>query len=377
MKAVGARSGRVAGRLPVRVAWLLLSTVAAAVTVAEAQPQPQPFVPPPSAVQPSLPEPATAHPSATRPSASPAPEATRPGAAVDPSPAVITPARAPTSQGKAVLVPSLDRAGGQPVMLPARWFEANGRTTPRPAPAMVLLHGCGGMLASRNRSAATTPRLSPRFAELAVELNAAGVHVLVIDSLTPRGETELCTQRIGERRVTQRERRRDALGALAWLARQPGVDASRLGLLGWSNGGSTVLAATNLQHPEVRRAAVRPSVAVAFYPGCTAEQARGYEPAAPLLLLLGGADDWTPPEPCEDLARATATRVAPGLAPQFEVYPGAVHGFDGAGPVRHRSDVPNGVRPGAGVLVGGDPAARHESRVRLRQFLQERWQLPS
>jgi dienelactone hydrolase len=122
---------------------------------------------------------------------------------------------------------------------------------------------------------------------------------------------------------------------------------------------------------------VRPSLAVAFYPGCTAEQARGYEPAAPLLLLLGGADDWTPPGPCEDIAQRAATRVPPDVAPQVEVYAGAVHGFDGTGPVRHRPEVPNGVRPGAGVLFGGDPVARRESRARLRQFLQERWQLPS
>jgi dienelactone hydrolase len=291
------------------------------------------------------------------------------------SPSRLTPPGPAPSRGKAVLVPSLDRAGGRPVALPARWFETSSGTAA--APALVLLHGCGGMYASRDRAGAKTPRLSPRFAELAVELNAAGVHVLAIDSLSPRGETELCTQRIGERRVTQRERRRDALGALAWLARQPGVDASRLGLLGWSNGGSTVLAATNLQHPEVRRTAWRPSLAVAFYPGCTAEQARGYEPAASLLMLLGADDDWTPPGPCEDLARASSNRVAPGLAPQLEVYAGAVHGFDGAGPVRLRAEVPNGVRPGAGVHVGGDPAARRESRGRLRQFLQERWQVPS
>lgn len=95
-----------------------------------------------------------------------------------------------------------------------------------------------------------------------------GVHVLVTDSLTPRGEREICTQKTGQRRITQLHRRRDALGALQWLAVQPGVDASRLGLLGWSNGGSTVLAATNLQHREVAVAAVRPSLTVAFYPGC-------------------------------------------------------------------------------------------------------------
>jgi len=42
----------------------------------------------------------------------------------------------------------------------------------------------------------------------------AGVHALVLDSFTPRGEREICTQRVGMRRITQQQRRRDALGAL-------------------------------------------------------------------------------------------------------------------------------------------------------------------
>jgi hypothetical protein len=51
----------------------------------------------------------------------------------------------------------------------------------------------------------------------------------------------------------------------------PGIDPARLGLIGWSNGGSNVLAATNTRHPEVVALQVRASLAVAFYPGCEAE----------------------------------------------------------------------------------------------------------
>jgi dienelactone hydrolase len=258
-----------------------------------------------------------------------------------------------------VAVPSLDSVAGTALALPGYWFAAK---SPSPAPAMVLLHGCGGLFDRQGQ-------LAERYTELAQRLNAMGVHALVTDSLTPRGERELCTQRLGSRQVTMTQRRRDALGAVAWLAAQPGVDASRIGVLGWSNGGSTVLAATNARHAEVKAAGQQPSLAVAFYPGCDTELKRGYEPVAPLLMLLGEADDWTPAAPCKQLT-------APGV--QWRAYEGAYHGFDGTAPVRLRKDVPNGSRgtdPGAGVHVGGQPAARAASVLVLEQFIQDTWKL--
>ncbi len=258
-----------------------------------------------------------------------------------------------------VSVPSLDNPGGVAVDLPGHWFRA---PVAGPAPAVLALHGCGGLYDGRGR-------LAERYIELASRLNALGVHMLVTDSLQPRGEKELCTQRTGQRKVTQLQRRRDALGGLQWLAAQPGVDAARLGLLGWSNGGSTVLAASNQRHPEVAAARVRPTLVVAFYPGCESELARGYQPIARLLMLLGAADDWTPAAPCQALAAAAGPDV------QWEAYAGAFHGFDGTGPVRLRRDVPNGVHPGQGVHVGGDPAARAAAALRLEQFVRDTWSL--
>ena len=256
-----------------------------------------------------------------------------------------------------VRFPSLERGpGGAAVELPGYWFPAGAQR----AGAVVLLHGCGGPYDRQGR-------LSPRMREYAAWLNAQGFHALVVDSLTPRGERELCTQRIGTRRLTQANRRLDALAAVAWLARRSDVVAGRIGLLGWSNGGSTVLAATNAKHALVREAAVKPAFAVAFYPGCEAELAYGYEPASSLLLLVGEADDWTPAEPCKRLAeRAPAGRVT------LEAYADAFHAFDSTAPVRVRGDVPNGVNPGQGVHVGGNAAALKRSREALAQFLASR-----
>lgn len=257
-----------------------------------------------------------------------------------------------------VTLPSLERSGGQPIELIGFWFAATGTAaTATPAPAVVLLHGCGGTYDRRGE-------LSERALDYARLLNARGMHALVLDSLTPRGEKQLCTQRIGTRRITQANRRLDALGAIDWLAHRPDVDAQRIGLMGWSNGGSTVLAALNLRHAEVASAPLQPAFAVAFYPGCEAELKRGFETRTKLLMLVGEADDWTPAAPCHELARATG-----GTAPEIEGYAGAYHGFDSAAKVRWRQDVPNGVNPGQGVHVGGDAAALAASRERLLRFL--------
>ncbi|HMC16204.1 MAG TPA: dienelactone hydrolase family protein [Albitalea sp.] len=255
-----------------------------------------------------------------------------------------------------VTLPSLDKSDGSPVMLTGQWFAAK---TSANAPAVVLLHGCGGAYDARGQ-------LSERMRDYAALLNGVGVHTLVVDSLNPRGQKQICTQKFGTRSITQAKRRLDALGALQWLATQPQVDVRRLGLIGWSNGGSTVLATTNLRNDEATGAAIKPAFAVAFYPGCAADLKRGYRTDTKLLLMVGEADDWTPAAPCRQLAEQAA-----GIKPQFDSYAGAYHGFDSTAPLRVRKDVPNGINPGQGVTVGGNPEALLRSRERLLKFLAE------
>ena len=271
-----------------------------------------------------------------------------------------------------VSFPSLDAPGDQAVMLKAFWEPL--RNTVSASPAMVLLHGCGGPYNARGE-------LSQRMLDYTALLRSQGMHVLVLDSLTPRGERELCTQKLGTRQVTMLQRRLDALAAVAWLAAQPGVDAKRIGLLGWSNGGSAVLSATNERHQDVAQAAVKPSFAVAFYPGCEAELKRGYLHSARVLLLVGEADDWTPAAPCKRLAQQAQRSILSARAGadatvqteiEIETYAGAFHGFDSKAPVRLRKDVPNGVNPGRGVTVGGNPEALQRSSAALLRFINTR-----
>lgn len=226
---------------------------------------------------------------------------------------------------------------------------------------VVALHGCGGLYAT------TGPRkgqLNARHQAMADMLVADGYNVLFPDSLTPRGESEICTQKIGQRRVTQAQRRPDALAALAWAAGQPWADPARLAVLGWSHGGSAVLAATDARHTAVQAQAVRPVVAIAFYPGCSDALKSGYQPATRLALLVGEKDDWTPPGPCIALADQAGAEIT--------LFPDSYHDFDSpVGAVRLRTDVPNGVNPGQGVHVGPNPQARAQANARVRALLRE------
>lgn len=224
---------------------------------------------------------------------------------------------------------------------------------------VVALHGCGGLYAT---TGSRKGQLNARHQAMADLLVAEGYNVVFPDSLTPRGEAELCTQKIGTRKIDQTERRADVLGTLAWVAMQPWAQPGRIALLGWSHGGSTVLSSTDASRADVRGQSVKPAVATAFYPGCAAALKSGYKPSAPLVLMLGEKDDWTPPGPCVALGQAVGAEV--------NLYADSYHDFDNpVGQVRVRHDVPNGVNPGQGVHVGANPVARERAYLRLKGVL--------
>jgi dienelactone hydrolase len=218
-------------------------------------------------------------------------------------------------------------------------------------PAIVMLHGCAGAYSKSGE-------LNPRHEMWGEYLAQHGYLTLMLDSFSARGVAEVCTQRDAERRLNASDRVGDIEAALAFLRARPDVDPKRIGLLGWSQGGSTVLLA-------VTKASGNDagfSAAVALYPGCSARAKNSdeFHPRAPLLVLIGASDDWTPAEPCKVLTDAVAAR---GEPMQTIIYPGTYHDFDNPGLKKKivRTDVANGVRPGAGVTIAPNPAARQDA----------------
>jgi dienelactone hydrolase len=270
---------------------------------------------------------------------------------------------------------SVDRdASGAPVML--RGVLLLPATPPPPGgyPAIVALHGCGGMYSARGGH---KQELAERMALRADLFLAEGYAVLLPDSFSARGRREVCTIKTGERTVNAPRRKLDALGALAYLATRREIARGRVALVGWSHGGSTVLQTINVRDPDVAAFIGRPEsppfyrAAVAFYPGCRVPLQAGdrWRPGPPTRVHIGELDDWTPAEPCVELGAVEAAR-----EDDFKVYTYAdsYHAFDSpTGKVILRIDVPNGVHPGEGVHVGPNPEARKLANARVHVFLDQ------
>jgi dienelactone hydrolase len=212
--------------------------------------------------------------------------------------------------------------------------------TSGPAPAVVALHGCGGMWSGLHSWAST--------------LQQWGYVVLLVDSFTPRGQANICDDVL--RVDPQYARMPDAYAAKAYLARQPFVAARQIGLMGWSHGGVTTLYAVDAIY--LTGIALPPfQAAIAFYPWCL-PQLRQLN--APLLILIGEADDWTPAARCRDMLRQSAQlgeQTADRLT--LRVYPGAHHGFDSLTPPR----------PYYGHTVGRHPEAAGHAEAEVKRFL--------
>jgi len=248
----------------------------------------------------------------------------------------------------------IDLAGdGSPIV--AHWKALDGAA---PRPAVVALHGCGGLHWSDGKT------FDSRYPTYVEHLHRAGYHVLLPDRFTPRGMPSICTVKNNERTITVETRRADVVAAVHWLARQPNVDPKRIVLLGWSHGAMTSLNAINT----ARTGFAAPLAgAVVFYPGCSGLLKMPFKLDVPVLMLLGEKDDWTPPERCVQLAERTRKQ-EPGADLTVHVFADSYHGFDGAAPVRFWKDVSNGVDPN-GVHLGANPAARVQAQAEMDAFL--------
>ena len=266
----------------------------------------------------------------------------------------------------AILGAGLAHAGGEPVRLPGPGIELAGRLYrpegPGPFPAIVMLHGCGGLWGKGGEPTAS-------FAYWAEHFRARGYVALLLDSFGPRGEKG--DLHPGEAPGLARDGSSPGCLCRACLA----GGACRTSILG---------ASTSSAGPtEARRSCTRSRpappgrpeggprfrAAVAFYPGCADLAKAPFRPTVPLLIQSGGADDWTPARHCEALAAA-----APAGSVEIDVYPGAHHSFDRLGlRLRERPEVRNPNRPGGrGATVGTHPEAREKAIARTTAWLEAR-----
>ena len=205
-----------------------------------------------------------------------------------------------------------------------------------PFPAVVVMHGCNGV--------------SPNTRAWARRLASWGYAALIVDSFSSRGIQQVCDR---VKRLPGNERARDAFAAAAYLRARPDIDPERIGALGYSHGGWTLLnAAVEKQVKDARATPLR--AIVAYYPFCP-------QAAPPLAtdvqIFIGDADDWAPPQNCPALVDKYAAD-APHR-PALLVYPGAKHSFEVRAPDRMYF----------GHHLVFDAKAAEDSFKRTREFL--------
>jgi len=227
---------------------------------------------------------------------------------------------------------------------------------PGPFPAVVALHGCGGL-------ADKSGPITPRFEEWGERLKTAGFAVLFPDSFASRGLGSQCGIRERGARAS-RERVDDTNAARQWLQSQPWVIRERVSLIGWSNGGTTTLWT-------VRDKTASPGgdfrSAVAFYPGCRDLQKAGWTARVPILILNGAADDWTPAAPCEQIVAAAQGR---GAEAAIVTYPEAYHDFDAPNLLVHQRKGVAFSADGSGIVhIGTNESARADALMRAPEWL--------
>jgi dienelactone hydrolase len=267
-----------------------------------------------------------------------------------------------------VQFPSLDSDGmfGGPRLIDGYLFRP---AVDGPRPAVVFLHGCGGLL-TRNGAIGASPLA------WAKRLAKDGYVVLIVDSFSPRGITSMCAPANYEASAYL-ARPKDAYGALSYLQSQSFVRPDRIGLIGWSEGGGAVLLSINdsslgrpaeLPHGDFR-------AAVAFYPAsCDVHNLRRHKfdwwmrwsTQVPLLVLMGDQDVWTPVGPCKDMMDGAVSRGSPV---ELHIYPGAYHAFDAPGHAKPSERPEFTTRSGVVPITGPDPAARSDAYARVPEFL--------
>ena len=189
-------------------------------------------------------------------------------------------------------------------------------------PAVLLLHGSGGIYQAMLDFWPKT-------------FNAAGYAVLALDSFGPRGVRSTAEDQL---QVPIAADTADAFAALKLLATHPRIDASRIAVMGFSRGGTSVQrsAVERIIAAQKLPGGLRFAAHIPVYSGgCVGALRLKVKPGvfspAPQLWLHGDADDYTGIVPCQDYARQIG---AAGTPAQFVVIEGAGHKFDGDDPRR-------------------------------------------
>jgi len=253
-----------------------------------------------------------------------------------------------------------------------------------PMPAMVIAHGSAGV--------------DDRASWWADHLNDIGVAAFIVDSFTPRNIRDTATD---QTQLSTAANVADAFSALKLLATHPKIDRNRIGVIGFSKGGQVSLWT---EFEPYRHAVIQDQTKFAahvpLYPACNDWQVTDHLTSGPILMLLGGRDDYTPAAPCQEYGQWFKSK---GVDVTTIVYENAYHDFDSIRPPVRAKNVVTGRNCGMqvdldkfaitiratgeditrtfatyargcldrGAMVGGDSEGRKKSPEDVKAFLKK------
>ncbi len=195
-----------------------------------------------------------------------------------------------------------------------RLFLPEGAGTDMPVPAVVLLHGNGGIMGARELTYAR-------------QFAAMGVAALAVDVFAARRDmvTDFTSRVLN---VTEAMFLADAYAALDWLDSRPDVDGARVAVMGFSYGAMATMYAAQQQIAEIYSpGGARFAAHVSFYGPCIARFEDRRATGAPVLMLMGALDAIIDVDRCREVADDLE---AGGATVDMVVFPDAYHQWDGA-----------------------------------------------
>jgi len=195
----------------------------------------------------------------------------------------------------------------------AQLFLPKGASASNPVPAMVILHGSGGILPSREIA----------YGQWMADHGIAG---LVIDTYAARGVTEKTPYALRVAVVSDADEVADAYSALKFLNQHPAVNASKVGVMGFSYGGMATRAALDNRIYSNLAAELAPfALHLDYYGPCHFDLQTGKTTGAPLFSLRGAEDKSNDLEACarlENNLRDAGSKVG------STIFPSAGHAWE-------------------------------------------------
>ena len=198
-----------------------------------------------------------------------------------------------------------------------------------PSPTIIILHGCDGA--------------QQHYQNWGRLVNSWGYNAIFPDSFGSRNVYNVCQHPGG---VNAKQRSEDIAAVAEWINQQK-WHKGKIGVIGFSHGGLSILQASNFPIND------KISAMVAYYPWCE----RMYDkPKIPVQIHIGLSDDWTPAARCTNLSDEY----------DFHAYENATHSFDIDAPPRKR-----GGHFGSEYYLEHNPTAFKLSEQRSKEFFRK------